>query len=285
MPEHPGPTTTPDTVRSPEDSLAQHLFRVDGLGAVVTGAGSGLGLAMARVLARNGARVTLADVDRERVEEATEALQKEGCDVHGAVADVTDPAAVDDLMATAAQWGSGLHVAFANAGISAGPGPVLPEGRLDAVDDQRWQRVLDVNLTGVLNTVRAAAQSMTTGYGRIVVTSSLAGVRADPLVGYAYTATKAGVVALVRNAAIELAGRGILVNAIAPGAFVTNIGSNNPGRSGVVEEFARAAALKRLADPSEVEGMALFLASPASSYVTGSVLVVDGGATTGRNSV
>jgi NAD(P)-dependent dehydrogenase (short-subunit alcohol dehydrogenase family) len=271
--------------RPPEDSLAQHLFRVDDLGAVVTGAGSGLGLAMARVLARNGARVTLADVDTGRVETVTEQLATEGCRVRGAVVDVTDAAAVEEVMAAAAGWGSGLHVAFANAGISAGPGPVLPEGRLDAVDEQRWQRVLDVNLTGVLHTVRAAARHMTTGYGRIVVTSSLAGIRADPLVGYAYTATKAAVVGLVRNAAVELAPRGILVNAIAPGAFETNIGEKNPGRTGVVEEFARAAALKRLADPSEMEGLALFLASPAASYVTGSVLVVDGGATTGRNSV
>jgi NAD(P)-dependent dehydrogenase (short-subunit alcohol dehydrogenase family) len=271
--------------RSPDESLARNLFRVDGLGAVVTGGGSGLGLAMARVLARNGARVTLADVDAERLEAATGELATEGCAVRSAVVDVTDAAAVDGVMRAAAEWGSGLHVVFANAGISAGPGPVLPEGRLAAVDDARWQRVLDVNLTGVLHTVRAAAAHMDTGYGRIVVTSSLAGVRADPLVGYAYTATKAGVVALVRNAAIELAGRGILVNAIAPGAFVTGIGSGNPGRSGVVAEFARAAALKRLADPSEMEGLALFLASPASSYVTGAVLVVDGGATVGRNSV
>lgn len=278
MPENPD-------VRLPEDSLAQNLFRVDGLGAVVTGAGSGLGLAMARVLARNGARVTLADVDAARVEAATERLEKEACAVRGAVVDVTDAAAVDDLMRSAAAWDPGLHVVFANAGISAGPGPVLAEGRLEALDEQRWQRVLDVNLTGAMHTVRAAARHMTPGYGRIVVTSSLAGIRADPLVGYAYTATKAAVVALVRNAAIELAERGILVNAIAPGAFVTNIGSSNPGRSGVVEEFARAAALKRLADPSEMEGLALFLASPASSYVTGAVLVVDGGATTGRNSV
>jgi NAD(P)-dependent dehydrogenase (short-subunit alcohol dehydrogenase family) len=274
----------PDT-RAPEASLAQNLFRVADLGAVVTGAASGLGAAMARVLARNGARVTLADVDDEGLRGAAAGLTAEGCSVRTAVVDVADAAAVDELMAAAAGWDPGLHVAFANAGISAGSGPIVPEGRLDAVDDDRWQRVLDVNLTGVLHTVRAAARHMTTGYGRIVVTSSLAGVRADPLVGYAYTATKAGVVALVRNASLELAPRGILVNAIAPGAFVTNIGSANPARSQVVEEFARAAAVKRLADPAELEGMALFLASPASSYVTGAVLVVDGGATTGRNSV
>ena len=270
---------------SPDASLAQNLFRVAGLGAVVTGAASGLGSAMARVLARNGARVTLADVDEAGLRRAAAGLTAEGCSVRTAVVDVADAAAVDELMAAAAGWDSGLHIAFANAGISAGPGFVAPEGRLDAIDDDRWQRVLDVNLTGVLHTVRAAARCMTTGYGRIAVTSSVAGVRADPLVGYAYTATKAGVVALVRNASIELAPRGILVNAIAPGAFVTNIGSAGAARSQIVEEFARASALKRLADPAELEGLTLFLASPASSYVTGAVLVVDGGATTGRNSV
>jgi NAD(P)-dependent dehydrogenase (short-subunit alcohol dehydrogenase family) len=270
---------------SPDASLAQNLFRVAGLGAVVTGAASGLGSAMARVLARNGARVTLADVDEAGLRRAAAGLTAEGCSVRTAVVDVADAAAVDELMAAAAGWDSGLHVAFANAGISAGPGFVAPEGRLDAVDDHRWQRVLDVNLTGVLHTVRAASRCMTTGYGRIAVTSSVAGVRADPLVGYAYTATKAAVVALVRNASIELAPRGILVNAIAPGAFLTNIGSAGAARSQIVEEFARASALKRLADPAELEGLTLFLASPASSYVTGAVLVVDGGATTGRNPV
>lgn len=274
-----------DATTGAEASLAQHLFRVAGRGAVVTGAGSGLGLATARVLSRNGARVTLADVDEARLQWAAAELTAEGGTVRTAVVDVTDRAAVDALMDDAATWDSGLHVAFANAGISAGPGLVVPEGRLDAVDDDRWQRVLDVNLTGVLHTVRAAARCMTTGYGRIVVVSSVAGLRADPLVGYAYTATKAGVVAIVRNASLELAPRGILVNAIAPGAFVTNIGSANPARARVVDEFARAAALNRLADPAELEGLALFLASPASSYVTGAVLAIDGGATTGRNAV
>jgi len=270
---------------APAASLAQNLFRVAGLGAVVTGAASGLGLATARVLARNGARVTLADVDEAGLHRATAALAAEGCTVRGAVLDVADRAAVDAVIDEAAAWDTGLHIAFANAGISAGPGFTVPEGRLDAVDDAGWQRVLDVNLTGVLHTVRAAARAMTTGYGRIVVISSLAGIRADPLVGYAYTATKAGVVALVRNASLELAPRGILVNAIAPGAFVTNIGAANPRRREVVEEFARAAALNRLADPAELEGLALFLASPASSYVTGAVMAIDGGATTGRNPV
>lgn len=145
---------------APTGSLAQNLFRVAGFGAVVTGAGSGLGLAMARVLARNGARVTLADIDERAVQAAAEQLAGEGGSVRAAVLDVADAQAVDELMHGAAGWGGGLQVVFANAGISAGPGPLREGGNIEAVDGGRWQRVLDVNLSGVLFSIRAAAKEM-----------------------------------------------------------------------------------------------------------------------------
>ena len=270
---------------APTGSLAQNLFRVAGFGAVVTGAGSGLGLAMARVLARNGARVTLADIDERAVQAAAEQLAGEGGSVRVAVLDVADAQAVDELMNGAAGWGGGLQVVFANAGISAGPGPLREGGNIEAVDGGRWQRVLDVNLSGVLFSIRAAAKVMNTGYGRIVVTSSVAGIRAEPFVGYAYAAAKHAVVGLVRNAAVELADRGILVNAIAPGLFRTNIAAAAPDREKFLADLSRTALLGRAAETTEIEGLALFLASPASSYITGSVLAIDGGASALRNSL
>jgi NAD(P)-dependent dehydrogenase (short-subunit alcohol dehydrogenase family) len=273
-----------DTSTLPASSKAVDLFRVDGLGAIVTGGASGLGLAMTRVLARNGARVTMIDVDPAGLAAVAAALAAEGCSVRSAVADVSNAAQLDAVVAEAAAWGTGLHIAFANAGISAGPGPLFGPG-IEEIDDERWRRVLDINLTGVMHTVRAAARHMTGGYGRIVITSSVSGVRADPITGYAYGATKAAVIQIARNAALELAPRGIHVNAIAPGSFLTNIGKANPAQSGVFEALSQAAALRRVADPAELEGLALFLASPASSYVTGAVFSIDGGATIARNSL
>jgi NAD(P)-dependent dehydrogenase (short-subunit alcohol dehydrogenase family) len=265
-------------------SKAESLFAVAGLGAIVTGAASGLGLAMTRVLARNGARVTMIDVDPSALQAEADALIAEGGRVHTVRADVADANEIDAAVATAAEWDSGLHIAFANAGISAGPGPRFGSG-LEEIDADRWDRVLAINLTGVMQTVRAAARHMTSGYGRIVITSSVSGVRADPMTGYAYGATKAGVLAITRDAALELAPRGIHVNAIAPGSFATNIGRSNPAQSDVLDALREAAALNRIADPSELEGLALLLASPASSYITGAVFSIDGGATIARNSV
>ncbi|GAA5148466.1 SDR family NAD(P)-dependent oxidoreductase [Microbacterium pseudoresistens] len=257
-------------------SAPERLFDVRGRGALVTGAASGLGQAFARVLARNGARVTLADVAAESLAAAVDELADEGCEVRGAVVDIRDRASVERALDAASSWGDGLDIVFANAGISAGRGHHFGDGVLARIDDERWAQVLETNLTGTMHTVRGAAARMNDG-GRIVVTSSVAGHRADPLVGYAYSATKAAVSHLVRNAAAELAPRGIRVNAIAPGSFLTGIGRGNAGNGEMLEALTRATALDRLAEPEEIEGLALLLASPASSHITGAVFVIDGG--------
>jgi gluconate 5-dehydrogenase len=116
----------------------------------------------------------------------------------------------------------------------------------------------------------------------VVVTSSIAGLAGDPMVGYAYAAAKAGALALVRQAAADLGRRGIRVNAIAPGSIRTNIADGRIADPEVAGQFASATVLGRIADPTELQGLALFLASPASSYVTGATFIVDGGATAMR---
>ncbi|MCZ2814212.1 SDR family NAD(P)-dependent oxidoreductase [Modestobacter sp. VKM Ac-2979] len=264
-------------------AVLDRLFDVRGLGVVVTGAASGLGFAIAEVLACAGARVTLADRDAERLDRATGELADRGTTVRSQVVDVADPDAVDDLLREAAEAHGGLHVVFANAGISAGPGPTSETGQLTAVDRARWDRVLDVNLGGVFATLQAAARHVTPdGRGRVVVTSSVAGLGGDPMVGYAYAASKAAVLALVRQAAADLGRRGILVNAIAPGSFRTEIADGRIREPGVAEQFAATTLVGRLGEPAELQGLALFLASPASSYVTGATFTVDGGATAMR---
>lgn len=258
------------------------LFDVRGKGAVVTGAASGLGFAMARVLARNGARVLLVDNTEETLADALERLSGEGLEVRARTADVRDRSAVDEVMRDAAEWDSGLDIVFANAGISSGLGRRFGNG-LANMDLDRWQAVLDVNLTGLMYTVQCAAAHLNDGAGRIIVTSSVAGLAVDPLVGYAYSSSKAAVTLFAQNVATELAPRGITVNVIAPGSFLTAIGAKNPGNTGMIDELTRATATKRIADPREIEGLALLLASPAAAHITGSVFVIDGGVLATRN--
>jgi NAD(P)-dependent dehydrogenase (short-subunit alcohol dehydrogenase family) len=264
-------------------AVLDRLFDVAGLGAVVTGAASGLGLAIAEVLACCGAHVTLADADAEGVQRATADLAATGATVRSAVVDVADASAVDRLLREAAEQPGGLSIVFANAGISAGTGPTTPQGQLTAVEQERWDRVIAINLSGVFATLQAAARYVTPdGRGRVVVTSSVAGIGGDPMVGYAYAASKAGVIALVKQASADLGRGGTLVNAIAPGSFRTNIAGGRIKQPGAAEQFAKTTLIGRLADPSELQGLALFLSSPASSYVTGATFVIDGGATAMR---
>jgi NAD(P)-dependent dehydrogenase (short-subunit alcohol dehydrogenase family) len=254
---------------------AAELFDVRGARVVVTGAASGLGFAMAEVMADGGARVTLADVHAERLEAVTGELAGRGADVRADVVDVADAEQVARLFDGAAEAHGGVDVAFANAGISPEPGVVDASGGLANLDAGTWDRVLGVNLNGVLFTLREAAAHMKrAGGGRIVVTASTAGFGTDPLVGYSYSATKAAVIILVRQAALELARHGVHVNAIAPGPFRTRIG----GDTHIPDEAWRdVVALGRMAEPEELKGVALLLASPASSFMTGAVVPVDGG--------
>jgi NAD(P)-dependent dehydrogenase (short-subunit alcohol dehydrogenase family) len=247
-------------------------FDVSGLRAVVTGAASGLGLAMAEVMAEGGARVTLADLDAEGLERA--ASQLPGSRTFAL--DIADPDAVRALFEDVVQEQGGVDVAFANAGISLEPGVVDERGGLEALDVETWRKVLGVNLDGVLFTMREAARHMKKqGSGRIVVTASTAGFGTDPMVGYSYSATKAAVIIIVRQAALELAKHGVHVNAIAPGPFRTNIGGDAAPIP--AEAWNDIVAIGRMAEPDELKGVALLLASPASSFMTGAVIPVDGG--------
>jgi NAD(P)-dependent dehydrogenase (short-subunit alcohol dehydrogenase family) len=246
-------------------------FDVSGARVVVTGAASGLGLAMAEVMADGGARVTLADLDADGLASAAERL-----DARSFQLDVSDPEAVRRVFDEVVAEQGGVDVAFANAGISTEPGVLDERGGLEALDVETWRKVLGVNLDGVVFTMREAARHMKKqGSGKIVVTASTAGFGTDPMVGYSYSATKAAVIILVRQAALELARHGVHVNAIAPGPFRTNIG----GDAAPIppEAWEDIVAIGRMAEPDELKGVALLLASPASSFMTGAVIPVDGG--------
>jgi len=261
-------------------TAAARLFDVRDRVAFVTGAAGGLGLAMAEAMAENGATVVMTDIDGRALRTSAARLRDAGYTVEHAVLDIADGAAVRRAIDDAAARLGRLDVVFANAGISAGPGFTQPEGRLEAVAQAAWERVLAINLTGTFSTIQAAARHMKVqGSGRIVVTASIAGLAAEPLVGYAYVATKAAVANLVRQAARELAPHGVLVNAIAPGPFRTNIGGGRIDDPAVAAAFETLVPLGRIAAPEEIKGLALLLASPAASFITGAVIPIDGGMT------
>jgi NAD(P)-dependent dehydrogenase (short-subunit alcohol dehydrogenase family) len=263
-------------------------FDITGFGSIVTGGASGLGLAYGEVLAAHGARVTLIDVDAGALGAQVSRLQDEGLDVRGAVADVTDHPTLDRAIDEAAEAYGRLDVAFANAGIDSGVGfvgawagadrPRVEEGALERYTDERWNRVIDVNLNGIFATARASARHMRPrGFGRIIVTTSLAATKVESVVGSAYMAAKAGARHFMHCAALELAAYGITVNAIAPGFFVTNIGGGHAHNPELQAAVARDVPMHRVGFPDDVKPLALFLASPASEYITGQEIVIDGG--------
>src|ERR1700744_5250335 len=214
-------------------------FDVAGYGVIVTGGASGLGLAYGEVLAAHGARVTLIDVDGDGVAAQASRLSDEGLDVQGAGVGVTAHDALDRAIDDAAERYGRLDVAFANAGIDPGVGfvgawaggerPRVDEGALERYTDERWNRVIDINLNGIFATARPAPRHMRPGvFGRIIVPTSLAATKVEPAIGAAYMTAKAGARHLMHTIALELAAYGITANAIAPGFFITNIGGGGP---------------------------------------------------------
>ena len=258
--------------------MFKDLFGMAGQVAAVTGAASGLGLAMAEVLAGAGATVVLMDVDARGLEVAREAITDAGGRVETAVLDVCDREAIRAEVDRIAERHGRLDAVIANAGVTAGPGYRTEIGQINAVQDAQWDRVLSINLSGVFVTMQAAAAHMKRQRsGRIVAVASVAGLKSEVMCGYAYTATKAAVVNLVRQAAMELAPYNVMVNGIAPGPFRTNIANGRIRQPEIEAEFASMVPLGRIAIPQELKGLALLLASPASSFMTGTTIPIDGG--------
>lgn len=263
---------------------ATDLFRVENLVCMVTGGANGLGGAIVEALADNGADVVLLDRDAEAMEASVSAGRRRGWKISALAADLTERADLRRRVANLAAEKGRLDVVFANAGITAGPGFLTPQlerdpaGAIENIPDEIWRRVLATNLSGVFATLQAAAGPMKAAKrGRMIVTSSVAAWKTSPMVGTPYVATKAGIAHLVRQAASELAAYNVLVNAILPGPFLTRITTPE-----LEEGFKRASPSHRAAKLHEIQGLALFLASGASSFVTGAHYVVDGGTLLGR---
>ena len=265
------------------------LFDIRGRSAIVTGAASGIGLAYAEAMAEAGAVVTLTDIDTGGLAREHQRLEGLGYSVRSAALDVADLEQTARVFSEHAAACGGLDIAFANAGMAPGPGFWNPagfrnaDGQIDTLDAVLWHRSMDVNLHGVFNTIREAARLMKpVRKGSIIATSSNAAIINEAVVGTAYMPAKAGVAHLVRQVALELAEFGVRVNAIAPGPFVTNIGGGSIRDPAVRAAWDKLIPLGRMAETWQIKPLALYLASDASSYMTGSQVVIDGGAMLGH---
>jgi 3-oxoacyl-[acyl-carrier protein] reductase len=242
--------------------------RLENKVAIITGAANGIGLEAAKIFAKEGAKVVLADFDQEVGSQQAEELRANGADVLFVQVNVADRTSVDYMVQETVNTFGKVDILINNAGITR-------DAMLTKMTTEDFERVIDVNLTGVFHCTQAVVPYMVeNGKGKIVVTSSVSGVYGN--IGQTnYAATKAGVIGMAKSWAKELGRKGINVNAVAPGFTETNMVATVPDK--VIQQLVATVPLQRLGKPADIAKAYLYLASEDSDYVTGTVLHVDGG--------
>jgi NAD(P)-dependent dehydrogenase (short-subunit alcohol dehydrogenase family) len=246
---------------------------------IITGAAGCLGLAVARWWARTAAHLVLIDRDAARLTACGRDMQALGAEVATIVADLATPADMACIPASLPPIAAERPLALILAHGIAGRDPGSTTARLGALDLAAWQRSLDVNLTSIVFTIQAFLPFFSkAGGGRIVLVSSAAGIAASPTAALSYSVAKAAVAALPRLLAPQLSSAQILINAVAPGKFENPAWPDDPA---AIDRYARNVPLGRLASADEVAELIGFLSSAANTYVTGQVVVQDGGRLSG----
>lgn len=255
--------------------MNQDVFRLDNRVVLVTGGGRGIGAAIARVLARAGAQVLIANRTAEAGEAVAQEIRAQGLAAQALPCDIGRRDQAELAVSTAVKHFGRLDIVIHNAAIN-------PWANIDAVDDAALEQTLAVNLKACFWLTQAALPHLRAagkrGGGRVLVTSSVTGPRVAMPGSAPYAASKAGVNGFIRSAAIELAREGITVNGVEPGYIAKQGGSllSNPERAARIARHIPAGAL---GTPEDIAYAMCFLASPAARYITGQTIVVDGGST------
>lgn len=250
-------------------------MRFQGKIAVITGAGSGMGLAIAKGFAKEGAQVVAGDWNGERLDAAVASIQADGGAIVGAQGNIAEQKTAEHLIELAINTYGGLDILCNNAGVMDAMQGV------GEVSNDIWRRVLGINLDGPMFTSRRAIQHMLTYGGGVIVNIASTAALHGGAAGAAYTASKHGLAGLTRNTAWIYAKEGIRCNAICPGATMTNIGESMPrDRSGSVgakraTEFT--ALIPAVLKPTDIAALALFLASDEARHINGAIIPADGG--------
>ncbi|MFO7634279.1 MAG: glucose 1-dehydrogenase [Caldilinea sp.] len=252
------------------------MFDLSGKVAIVTGASRGIGEAIAAVLAEAGASVVLASRKQESVEAVAARIRADGGAAMAMAAHTGDVVAVEALVNAAIEQYGGVDILVNNAATNPHFGPVL------TAEESHWDKIFDVNIKGYLRMIKACVPSMQArGGGKVINMASIAGKTQQPGMGV-YCVSKAGVIMLTEVLAAELAPLAIQVNAIAPGFVKTKFSAaiwSNPAMNAAV---LAGIPQQRMAEPAEIAGIALYLASPVSSFTTGATILVDGGQAIGN---